>query len=401
MPRTQMTGLNTAGAPQYEDEIDLQRYVRFFTSHWLVLLGGVLAGAVVAFLASSFIPLRYQSTATLMIAQPAGTTPLVLTPATAKTLLVDPPMVAQTIEELGLDREGVSTQRFIDESLDIEPIPSTNLVRLSVVLHDPTKARLAASLLASKAIDLSGRIGRDTPAESRKAIEKQLKEADQNLKDVEQRLVKFKSTANLDAVKSETTSRTLRKTDVDSVVIALDSERARLAALEQELAHQPAELRAPLPRGAAGEVRSRQSPGAPPIEPDPLANPVYTMLQYDIAQSRATISQLERKQRETLAMTSGAAIANRRSELYDAELQLARLQAEYDARFRIYNAVLSQYEEAGRPAASAAQLQMVTAPVQADLPMPRNRRHYALLGGVLGLTCGIIAALVVDRRGHV
>jgi uncharacterized protein involved in exopolysaccharide biosynthesis len=391
-----MTGLNTADVPQYEDEIDLRRYLRLFTAHWLILLGGGFLGALIAVVVSSLLVVRYQATATLMIVQPSGTTPLVLTPATAKTLLVDPTLVSQTIDELGLHRDGVTTQRFIDESLDVEPVPATNVVRLSVVFTDPTKARLTASLLASKVIELSGRIGRDMPVASRKVLESQLAEADRNLKDAEQRLLKFKSTANLDAVQAEAVSKTSRKADVDSVVIALESERARLATLERELTRQPAELPAPLPRGAASALRPRPNT-AGTEQSDPLANPVYTMLQYDIAQSRATISQLERKERQTLTMTSGDAIASRRAALYGGQLQLARLQSEYDARFRIYTAVLSQYEETGRPAASA-QLQMVSAPVQPDQPMPRKRRQFVLLGGVLGLVGGIIVALVIDRR---
>jgi uncharacterized protein involved in exopolysaccharide biosynthesis len=392
-----MTGLNAASAPQYEDEIDFQRYVRFFTSHWLILLGGCIGGALIAVVMSSFIPLRFQSTATLMVVQPSGATPLVLTPATAKTLLVDPAMVSEIIHDLGLNRDGVTTQRFIDDSLDVEPVPGTNVVRLNVVLTDPATARQAATLLASKVIDLSERIGRDAPSLSRKALEKQLAEADRNLQDAEERLVKFQLNANLDAVQAETASKTSRRADVDSVAIALESERARLASLEQELAHQPAQLNAPLPRDAATALRSRQNAGGI-VETDPFANPVYTMLQYDIAQSRATISRLERQERQTLAMTSGSASVSRRAELYGGRLQLARLQAEYDARFRIYNGVLSQYEDASRPAASVAQLQMVAPPVQPDQPMPRKRRQFALLGGIIGLVCGLVAAVMIDRR---
>jgi uncharacterized protein involved in exopolysaccharide biosynthesis len=311
MARTPMTGSNPTDGPQYEDEIDLRRYVRFFTTHWLILLGGLLVGAVFAIVAASFVPLRYQSTATLMIIQPSGTTPLVLTPAAAKALLVDPAMVARALDELGLSREGIAAQRFIDESLDVEPVPATNLVRLSVVLSDPTKARLAAMLLASEVIDLSGRIGRDMPSASRKALEKQLAVADQNLKDVEQRLLKFKSTADFD------------------------------------------------------------------------------------------ISLLEGNNREIQTIRSGAATASRRTELYRAQLQLARLNAEHAARLRIYNGALLQYEDSNRPGAGAPQLQIVGAPLQPDQPMPRKRRQFASLGAVIGLVCGIIAALTIDSRRRI
>ena len=57
------------------------------------------------------------------------------------------------------------------------------------------------------------------------------------------------------------------------------------------------------------------------------------MLEYNVAQSRATIAGLMREQRQTLAMTS-AGWSNKLDDLSRHRLALARLQSEYDSRFR-------------------------------------------------------------------
>lgn len=394
-PRMQMTTMNTSGSPSYEDEVDLRRYRRFVTAHWMILAACVIAGALVAIGIASFLPPRYQASATLLILQPVGGTPLVLTPATAKALLVNPPMVSETINELGLNHDGITAQGLIDgAALEVEPVSATNLVRLSVTLPDPSAARKIASLLASKAVELMNRVEREAPSAERPALEKQLTEADRRLKDAAQRLVEFETSGNLDALDAEIKATDQRRAGADGLRIRLEGERARFSTLEQELAHQPQELRAPLPPGATDQLRAGQN-AARVGDSNPLANPVRPMLQYEMALSRATMSRLETQQRRTLAIGTGREATSRRAELYRQQLVLARLRAEYDARTRTYDDLRLRYE---RTESLTAQLYVVAAPVQPDQPLPRRRRQFASLGAIVGLVCGIVVAAAMEAR---
>ena len=391
----QTTTVNPTGSPSYEDEVDLRRYRRFLTAHWLILAGCTIAGALVSIGIASLLPARYQSSATLLILQPAGGTPLVLTPATAKALLVNPQMVSETINELGLNRDGITAQGLIDGgALEVEPVSATNLVRLSVTLPDPSAAHKIASLLANKAIQLMNRVEREAPSAERPALEKQLTEADRRLKDSAQRLVEFQTSGNLDTLDAEREANDRRRANADRFRIQLEGERARLATLGQELARQPEELRAPLPPGATDQLRAGQN-AARVADGNPLGNPVRSMLQYEMALSRARIARLEIEQRQTLAIGTGRDAASRRAELYRWNVELTRLKAEYDARTRAYDDLRLRYE---RTETSTAQLYIAAAPTQPNQPLPRRRRQFASLGAIVGLVCGIVVAAAVESR---
>jgi capsule polysaccharide export protein KpsE/RkpR len=294
--------------------------------------------------------------------QPIGGTPLVLTPATAKALLVNPPMVSETIDELGLNKQGLTAQQLLDGPLEVEPVSATNLVRLSVTLPDPAAAHQIASRLASKAIELMNRVERDAPSAERPALEKQLTEADRHLKDAADRLVAFATSGNLEAP-DPISADDQRRARADGLRIELEGERARLATLEQELARQPEALR--------------------------------SMLQHDMALSRARIARLDTERRQLGGSGTGREAIAKRAETYRQSLELSRLRSEYEARARTSNDLRLRLE---RTQTLTAQLYMVAPPALPNQPVPRRRRQFATLGAIVGLMCGIAVALVIDGR---
>jgi len=365
---------------EYEGEVDLRRYRRFAAAHWMLLAACAVGGAVVSIGFASYLPARYQATATLLIVQPTGSTPLVLTPATAKALLVNPPIVSEAINELGLNRQGITAQGLIDGPLEVEPVSATNLVKLSVTLSDPSTARQIASLLATKAVELMNRVERDAPSAERPALEKQLNEAGRRVEDTARRLVDFQTNENIDALDAEIKGNDRRRAAADGLRIRLEGERARLSTLQQELARQTDPPRA-----------GQNAPGV--RDADSSGSSVHSLLQNEIALSRATVARLESEHRETLAIGAGRDAASRRAEFYRRKMELDRLKAEYDARTRTYSDIQSRYE---RPASVGAQLYVVAAPAQPDQPLPRRRRQFASLGAIVGLVCGIGIAMIVN-----
>jgi uncharacterized protein involved in exopolysaccharide biosynthesis len=362
-PRTDRTTMNNSGSASYEDDLDLRRYRRFVTAHWMVLIGCGVAGALIALGVALYLPARYQATATLLILQPTGGTPLVLTPATAKALLVNPPMVTETIDELGLNKQGLTAQDLLDGPLEVDPVSATNLVRLSVTLPDPSAAHQIASRLASKAIELMNRVERDAPSAERPALEKQLTEADRHLKDAAERVVEFAMSGNLDTLDAQAKADDQRRARADGLRIKLDGERARVATLEQELSRQPESLR--------------------------------STIQHDIALSRARISRLETERRQMGVIGTGRDAMTRRAALYRQSLELSQLRAEYDARARTYNDLRLRLE---KTETLTAQLYLVAAPVQPNQPVPRRRRQFATLGAIVGLMGGIVLAAIIEGR---
>ena len=385
--------LTTETTPhQYEDEIDLLRYGRFLAAYWMVLLGGALAGTLAGLALPQLMPARYRATAGLTLSQQPGAPPNNITLAAARAaFLANLTVVTETINELGLKSDGVTTQSFVTDSLEIQ-VPAPNLVTLSVTLPDPTKARLAAALLANKLVDLNRSANQQAAAASRDSLEKDVAKAEANLDAAEQRLVAFQTTADIEMRRAASTSSSRRSAELGvALEIALDAEWARLVSLEQQLARQPVDRRIDSP------PVPRQS-GAGAEQPATVPNPVYSMLQYDIAQTRLKISRLEQHWRDTSG-TQGVAAAAARKALYQRRLELARLQAQFDANLRIYTDLAIRYQdERDRGTRFASQLQILDAPVQPDRPVARHRAQFGMLGGLIGLFAGVVAALLMNRR---
>ena len=369
--------LTTSSNQQYEDEIDLLRYGRFLAAYWVLLLVGTIVGAVAGLAVASRVPVRYQATTTMAIAA-NGTTSLALSPAASRALFANLTLVAETIDQLQLNRDGVTPQSFIEDALDLQAVPTTNLLKVSVSLPDPTKARLAAATLAQKARDLGRRLDQEGAVTGRDAIKKQMDEAAQRLDSAQDRLFKFQSSAQVDMLQAQTDSKIERRYQMSKVAIELESEKARLASMERELA-----------RSESPEPNSSQ----------PFRNPVSGMLQYEVAESRAKVASLEKEHKESLGATGGPGAVKELSELYRRKLELSRLQAEYDVSQRVYSELATRYEEArGRVVGIMPQLQIVDSPVQPDRPLPRHLPQFAILGGLIGLIAAAIAAVVLNRR---
>ena len=212
----------------------------------------------------------------------------------------------------------------------------------------------------------------------RDAIKKQMDEAAQRLDSAQDRLFKFQSSAQVDMLQAQTDSKIERRYQMSKVAIELESEKARLASMERELA-----------RSESPEPNSSQ----------PFRNPVSGMLQYEVAESRAKVASLEKEHKESLGATGGPGAVKELSELYRRKLELSRLQAEYDVSQRVYSELATRYEEArGRVVGIMPQLQIVDSPVQPDRPLPRHLPQFAILGGLIGLIAAAIAAVVLNRR---
>ena len=375
--------LTTPTAQRYEDDIDLLRYGRFLAAHWAFLAAGAVAGALAGFFIASSAPVLYQATATLTVKQPAGNTGLALTPATSRALLANMTVVAETLKELQLDRGGLTPQAFVEDHLEIQPVPTTTLLRVSVSLPDPEKARLAAKLLAEKAVVLSSRVDQDGAASTRDSFKIQVEEAAKRLDEAEARLLTFKSTAQVDLLQAQSDSTLERRFEASKVAIELESEKARLASMER--------------RDTQRSGREASEP--PPAGGNPSPSPVNGMLQYEMAASRARVASLEKQYKSTIDTTRGTGAVKEMSELYKRKIELARIQADYDVSKRVYSELVAKYEEArGRVAGNSAQLQILDAPVLPDRPLPRRRSQFAILGGLLGMMFGVVPALVVNRR---
>ena len=384
---------------QYEDEIDLLRYGRFLASYWWLLMLCTFGGVIATLGIRSQQPMRYQATATLAINANASTAPA-LTPATARALIANLSTVAETITELQLNRYGMTSQSFVEHALQVQAVPATNLLRVSVALSDPTKARLAAEAVSVKAVELSRQLDQEGAVTLRDALKKQMDDAALRLDAAEARLLEYQSAMHIELLEQGTEARMRDRDSLERLGLEIQAENARRSSMEEELTRQPKVLIAPrsssdpAPRSEIGpSVDAGNVYGA-----SPFANPVYSLLQYEIAQSRARVSSLEQKVRG-LRGRLGPSETKTLNTLYQRRIELSRRQADADVSKRVYDDLARRYEEArGRVVGFMPQLQLVDAPVQPDRPLSRRFLQYGILGGLAGLIVGCVTAVLLERR---
>jgi uncharacterized protein involved in exopolysaccharide biosynthesis len=228
------TRLTSVSPPRYEDDIDLLRYGRFLAAYWAVLAAGAVVGIVAGLAIAAALPPRYQSVATLALTPPGAPTAVVLTPASAKALLANLSIVSETLKETGLDREGVTPQSFVDDVLEVQPVPSTNLVRLGVTLGDAGQAQRAAELLAAKVVALTQRIDRDSAVTTRRTLDEELVEAQTARDAAEKELLDYQVATDVDRLEADVRDRRATASQrAELYRVRLEVERLHLNYLER------------------------------------------------------------------------------------------------------------------------------------------------------------------------
>jgi uncharacterized protein involved in exopolysaccharide biosynthesis len=135
---------------------------------------------------------------------------------------------------------------------------------------------------------------------------------------------------------------------------------------------------------------------------NPLVNPVYSTLQYEIATTRTKLAGLERRRRELVdVLKIDGAELGQITELHQKQLEAARRRTDVDIARRIHGELSMQYEEARLGAVtSATTLQLVDKAVAPDTPVWPKLPMFGALGLLLGFVCGAIGLVATELRSH-
>lgn len=445
-----------------EDIIDLGWYVRALQHRWKLAVASVALGGAVGFWYASLQPLMFQGITTLLVVPPAQPTGAQINPATFQAIVENATLASQVIDELKL-QDTITLQAFLDRALTVEEIRGTNIVRVKVTLPDPKMAAEASHRLAQKAILLTQQVSQQEGVSIQDQLKHHLNDAQDRLQKAQQELVAYKQHAQVDLIKEDTDAMLKERGDLLQLVVDIEAERARLAAAEQEIKRQQPvlsvarnpsaedalrrsagdaaqrnaedslrrgvedaqrrtaeesqrrksddERRPPEPsptpgRGTEAPVRTPQP--TPKVEADPqhldlsnpFVNPVYQTLDFQIATSRARIAALEKQRDELINVKKlGGKELAQLSELYQRQIDQARLQANYDLATRVYSDLAVRYEQSRTsPLGNAAQLQVVDDAIPPDHPVGRKRLQFAIYGAAVGLMGAMFGTWLAERR---
>jgi polysaccharide biosynthesis transport protein len=366
----------------------------------LILLCAIAAGAV-GFWYAGRRPVMYQGVTTLLVVPPSQPTGAQINPATFRAIVENATLASQVIDELKLPN--MTAQSFLERALTVEEIRGTNIVKVKVTLGDPRLAADTSRLLAQKAIGLTRQITQHEGASIQDQLKNYLNDAQGRLRTAEKDLLTYKQSAQVDLIKGDTDAQLKDRGVLGDLVVNIEAERARLAAAEAEIKRQQPLLSAPrkpaaedaLQRSSTGEVASQQLDLT-----NPYVNPVYQTLDFQIATSRTKIAALVRQRDE---LVNGRKVGGKElaqlSELYRRQIELARLQANFDLATRVYGDLAVKYEQSRtQPLGNIAQLQVVDAALPPEYPVSRKRLQSAMFGSAAGFIAAALLALLWESR---
>jgi len=398
----------------FDDEIDFSRYVRVVARHWMLLVVVALAGAALGFAYSRTKPVLYEGVTTVLISPPPRADARTTTAANFRVLLQNLTLSLQVINELGIDKPpfSLTAQRFRDEALQVEEVPGTNLVRVRVKLTDPGPAMEASRRLAQKAMSLNAEITRREGSSIRDLLSGQLKESSDQLKTAETQYVAFQREAQIELLESDTDAMIYERGELLRLTIDIEGEKARLKTAESEIAKQPRILSVGRSVPSEDALRraaesDRENPANASMKDaqmldlsNPLINPVYQTLEFQIASGRARLAALEQQRREVVDVKKlGGRELKALSDLYSRRIELARLESSYNLAKKVYGDLRLRYEETrSEGIGSAAVLQVVDDAIPPDRPLSRRGARSTALGFVSGLMIAALLALALDSR---
>ncbi len=441
MPNTQRSAIDEAGRsseatggspprqpapdqPWREDEIDLSPYMRVLRRHWKLLAAGVLIGAVTGLGSALWRPTLYEAATTILVthASTQGLGDYLATVqsnvSTSRALLENYTLAAETLNEIGLNRPpgGMTPHQFIEQALDIQEVPGTSLMKVTVRLRDPNQAAQASRILSQKAVELNRHLATDESTAIRGQLKAHLDAAAERLKTAEQQLLTYRDGAQIEVLKKDTDSMLGERGGLLKLLIDIEAEKGRLSSAEQEIQKQERVLSVgrsvrsedALMRAAqASAARGSQAAAAGAVDPDfldlsnPFINPVYQTLAFQIATSRTRLAALERERREMVVVRKlGESRFKKLSDLYSREIELGRLETSYDLAKRVYGDLGLKYELSRTESiGNRVQLQIVDEAFSPERPLSRRRIQWTALGLTAGLLFAGLAALALGNAG--
>jgi hypothetical protein len=364
------------------DDVSLLRLLR---RRFPFIIGAPVLAGVVASLWSARQPVLYEA-ATNVTINPTDLSPsaLVVAVANARALLESPALAASTLEKfnLGAPPESLSPSSFLRDRLTVTQVPDTSMLRLRLRLSTASSARQALAGFVTGAIEQNQRSVGELVRGSTATMGVELDEARQALERAARDLLAYQKSAHLERIRKDAEVALDERARAAQLRVEIEAERSRIAAAQKELSVRGPETEA----GGSRSVTSRVGEGTGP-QPQRLGNldSVSEALSYDVSAGRARTLALETERR----LLAGKKVDGSLTQLYDGELQLRRLESEYDIAEQLYKESAFRHEHVKR-AAMARTFTMTIGEIAAS---DSSVAPQVALSGMVGVAVGLVASL--------
>lgn len=390
------------------ETVDVRAQIRLLFRHWRLIVACTAIGAIVAIVVTFVLKRTYAADAAMAISRSkigeGVTNTDTLSTANFRPLIENRTVAAQVIKEFNLSSAPywVSPNKFFGDVVEIEEVRNSSVILVHGRARDAAVVSGIVNRVAELGAETARQVSQQEALQARDDIKLQLNEAKSRLEAAVQKLDAARTKSQLELVRKDVDAALQQRGSLLDLQIAIETEKARLARAEQELAKRqrvdtvrktidadPALMEAA--RGTDGRSKDLLSLETRNEE----VNPVYQDLDKQVATSRTELAALEQQKAQLTSRKLDEPKYPGLTEMYAKESELDRLTIERDLAKKVYQDVANSYESARLlVAARSSALQILTRAIPPEKPESQKFVRNILIGTLSGFLLSALLVLV-------
>jgi capsular polysaccharide biosynthesis protein len=413
----------------HEEEIDLREYINVLLKRKgiiiLIFLIAIIAAAMVSYF---IIEPVYQANTVITVSKPKIGNSIVSEPSLEdyKNLITDNALEEELIQKLNLNKPPFELTPYdLEQMLTIELPKNTNLIKMNLQASNQKLAKDIINTWATLFVEKNKKLYFDEVKKAKISVEDRLKHAEQDFFEIEEKVIKFSETINVELVEliedevmykienilsyevmhkiENILGYKLRLVDIQ---LSLEKEKARKEQIITAINEQEKILK--LNKSIVDNQFFQQLISN--ITDDNLEianltyvseeiNPIYYNLAQQLISTNISINSLivEENQLTQNIVDFNASLEELKKELTEKKLILSQLNREYSAKEKLYNNLYKQAEEIWLTETTEEDLLKISSlAYEPRAPIKPNKKLNILIAGVLGLFVGIFVAFFLE-----
>jgi capsular polysaccharide biosynthesis protein len=391
----------------------------------LIFLIAIIAAAMVSYF---IIEPVYQANTVITVSKPKIGNSIVSEPSLEdyKNLITDNALEEELIQKLNLNKPPFELTPYdLEQMLTIELPKNTNLIKMNLQASNQKLAKDIINTWATLFVEKNKKLYFDEVKKAKISVEDRLKHAEQDFFEIEEKVIKFSVTINVELVEliedevmykienilsyevmhkiENILGYKLRLVDIQ---LSLEKEKARKEQIITAINEQEKILK--LNKSIVDNQFFQQLISN--ITDDNLEianltyvseeiNPIYYNLAQQLISTNISINSLivEENQLTQNIVDFNASLEELKKELTEKKLILSQLNREYSAKEKLYNNLYKQAEEIWLTETTEEDLLKISSlAYEPRAPIKPNKKLNILIAGVLGLFVGIFVAFFLE-----
>jgi capsular polysaccharide biosynthesis protein len=397
-----------------EEEIDLREYINVLLKRKGIIILIFLIAVITAAIVSYFVlqPV-YEANVVIAVSKPKIKNSLVdeISLEGYKSLIKDIEIEEELIRKLSLDKSPLELTPYeIDQMLTIELPKSTNLIKMNIQASNPKLTKDIINTWATLFVEKNKRLYFYEVKKAKIGVEDRLYYAEKDFFEIEEKLMKFNETDNVETIGNEIEYKTTKiscfKSRLIDIQLSLEKENAKKEQIVIAIDKQEKVLK--LKKSIVDDQFFRQLISNISDANLKIANltyvseeinPIYYNLAQQLITTNISINSLivEENQLTQNINDFNTSLEELKKELTEKKLILSQLNREYSAKEKLYNIFYEQAEEIRLTETVEEDLLKISSlAYEPKMPIKPNKKLNILIAGVLGLFVGIFVAFFLE-----